>query len=225
MLFRSTLESNDLTAGELLLHKIDLLSHEWSEQTALFSERKQLRGLRWGLAREHRQCRRQLKSLQRRKAQAFVDLGLSASEDLQQLARTCATARGYEAEIASRKAEMVLACGTTCEVEAVVSELDGVTEEQLRQERERIAKQRKKTDEKIVELAQQRARIGEQLLSLGNDRRDAYLQLELSRVEAQLETATSRWRDLVCTAQLLDSIRRCYEQQRQPAALQEASVY
>ncbi len=221
----AAVESHDLSVGQLLLSKIDLLAQEWSEQTALFAERKQLRGLRWGLAREHRQCRRQLKLLQQRKARTFIDLGLSASEDLQQLAQTCATARGYEAEIASRKAEMVLACGTTCEFETVVSELDGVTEDQLRQERERIAKQRKKTGEKIVELAQQRARLGEQLLSLANDRRDAYLQLELSRVEARLETATSRWRDLVCTAQLLDSIRRCYEQQRQPAALQEASVY
>ena len=63
------------------------------------------------------------------------------------------------------------------------------------------------------------------MLTLASDRRDAYVQLELARTEERLKKAISRWHDLVCTSQLLESIRRCYEQQRQPAALQEASLY
>ena len=218
-------EQQGLSAGQLLLKKIDQLAVAWSEQQSLLAERKKLQGQRWGLARRVRRCRRQLVFLEEQRGESYEALGLSSADDLQEVADQCAAARKHEAEESTRKAEMVTACGTVCDVEDLLKELDGVTDDQLQRERERLGKQRKKTDEKMRELSEKRGRLGEQLLALGNDRRDAYLQLELSRVSARIATANSRWRDLVCTAQLLDSIRRAYEQQRQPAALQEASVY
>ena len=215
----------NLSMGWSLLARMDAIASAWEEQQQWIAKRKTLRGQRWGLARRQRRCLRYLSLLGAQQTQDYEDLGLPVDEDLEELAQRCAEARRYEADIASLESELIAACSETCEAEQLWKELDGVTEQQLNAERERLAKQRTKTDEKLRQLCEQRGRLGEQLLTLASDRRDAYVQLELARTEERLKKAISRWHDLVCTSQLLKSIRRCYEQQRQPAALQEASLY
>ena len=216
---------NNLSMGRSLLARMDAIAFAWEEQQQWIAKRKMLRGQRWGLARRLRRCLRYLSVLTEQQTQDYEDLDLSADEDLEELAQRCAEAREYKADIVTLESELIAACGETCEAEQLWKELDGVTEQQLDAERERLAKQRTKTDEKLRQLCEQRGRLGEQLLTLASDRRDAYVQLELARTEERLKKAISRWHDLVCTSQLLESIRRCYEQQRQPAALQEASLY
>jgi uncharacterized protein YhaN len=215
----------NLSMGWNLLARMDAIASAWEEQQQWIAKRKTLRGQRWGLARRQRRCLRYLSLLGAQQTQDYEDLGLPVDEDLEELAQRCAEAGRYEADIASLESELIAACSETCEAEQLWKELDGVTEQQLNGERERLAKQRTKTDEKLRQLCEQRGRLGEQLLTLASDRRDAYVQLELARTEERLKRAISRWHDLVCTSQLLESIRRCYEQQRQPAALQEASLY
>lgn len=215
----------NLSLGRGLLAKIDSLNAAWQEQQAWIAKRKLLRGQRWGLERRLRRCVRRLQVLDEQETQDYEALGLSVEEDLKEIAQRCAQANAYHATITSLTSELKTACDEICEVEALWKELDGVTEQQLDTERQRLVDRRIKNDEKLRDACERRGRLGEQLLTLANDRRDAYVQLELARTEQRLKKAISRWHDLVCTSQLLESIRRCYEQQRQPAALQEASIY
>ena len=215
----------NISNGRRLLVMMDALDTAWQSQQAFIAERKHLRGQRWGLERRIRRLSRRLRLLDEQQAQNYEEFGLSAGADLADISKRCAEVASYQATIASQEAQLVAACNGICDIEVLRKELDGVTSEQLDAERQRLEDQCSKNDEKIREISEQRGRLGEQLLALASDRRDAHVQLELARIRQRINQTISRWYDLACTSQLLESIRKCYEQQRQPAALQEASRY
>ena len=215
----------NLSVGHRLLAMMDALESAWQSQQILVADFRRLRGERWGLERRIRRCFRHLQRLDEQQSQDLEDLGLSADEDLEKIALRSAEASAHQATISNQHSRLVAACDGICDLETLQKELDGVTEEQLDAERLQLEKRCVANDEKLLEYTEQRGRLGEQLLNLASDRRDLKLQLELTRIRQRISQSISRWLDLACTSQLLDSIRRCYEQQRQPAALQEASLY
>ena len=215
----------NLSNGRRLLVMMDALDAAWQSQQAFMAERKHLRGQRWGLERRIRRLSRQLQLLDEQQARNYKKFGLSDGEDLADISRQCAEVASYQAIIELQESQLAAACDGICDIEVLWKELDGVTSDQLDAERQRLEDQCAKHDEKIREISEQRGRLGEQLLTLASDRRDAHVQLELARIRQRIKQSISRWHDLACTSQLLESIRRCYEHQRQPAALQEASLY
>jgi uncharacterized protein YhaN len=208
-----------------VLSKIDTLVGAWVENRQLRAERAELRRKSWQIARTQRGAARELAAFEKQRQGYLSGLGVSSGQDLQLLGQRYAEARRLEKESEQLEAELITATSGVCDRSRLDEELVGVSADKLERQRDRLSVKRDKADGKLKDCFERRGRLGEQLLSLGNDRRDAVLQLELARVEKRLFDAVSRWRDLALTTQLLDSIRRCYEQQRQPAALQEASLY
>jgi uncharacterized protein YhaN len=74
-------------------------------------------------------------------------------------------------------------------------------------------------------VIEQRGAVSEQLKILAGDRRLGLKQLELSSIEQRLREAVEQWQVLAITSTVLESVRRRYESDRQPATLQYASVY
>ena len=208
-----------------LLDKVDFLVDAWSAQRRLLRRRSTLRRKVGKNGQRLFRVARELSQLQKQRRDLFSVLGMTAADEPQELAERYAESQRHERECKQLDAEMNTATTGICDRAQLDEELAGVSAEQLERRRDRNAKKLEKMDLKLKDAFERRGRLGEQLLSLGNDRRDAMLKLELASIEKKLGDAVGRWKHLAVTTCLLESIRRCYEQQRQPAALQEASLY
>jgi uncharacterized protein YhaN len=72
---------------------------------------------------------------------------------------------------------------------------------------------------------EKRGQLAEQLRALAADRQLAEKHLALAEVEQKLREAIRRWHVLAVTCDVLERIRKTYEQDRQPETLCEASGY
>ena len=72
---------------------------------------------------------------------------------------------------------------------------------------------------------EKRGQLAEQLRLLAENRTPANKQLELAAVQKRLRDAVRQWQVLGVTAQVLETVRKRYEQTRQPECLQEASAH
>ncbi len=77
----------------------------------------------------------------------------------------------------------------------------------------------------LRERLEKRGQLAEQLRLLAENRTPATKQLELATVQKRLRDAVRQWQVLGVTAQVLEAIRKGYEQTRQPECLQEASAH
>ena len=208
-----------------LLEKVDTLLSAASEQRQLLAKRTAMRRKVRKLSRRYFDTNRQLAQLHKQHRDLLSSLDIDPTRDPQQLADRYAASQRLEQEAAGLDDAVHTAIAGVCDRKQLDEQLASASEEQLEQRRERSAVKLEKVNAKLADAYEQRGRLGEQLLSLGNDRRHSILKLELGAVEKKLIDAIARWKDLAVTTCLLESIRRCYEQQRQPAALQEASLY
>ncbi len=211
--------------GSSLLEKVDTLLAAASEQKQLLAKRNAMRRKGRKLSRRYFEANRELAQLHRERRDLLSSLGIDSASDPQSLADRYATSQRLEQEAAGLDAAIDTAVAGVCDRKQLDEELAAASAEQIEKRRERCATKLEKVNAKLTDAYEQRGRLGEQLLSLGNDRRHGILKLELASVEKKLTDAIVRWKDLAVTTCLLESIRRCYEQQRQPAALQEASLY
>ena len=81
------------------------------------------------------------------------------------------------------------------------------------------------TEAQLREQFEQRGRLGEQLKVLSHDQQPAEKQLALGMVEQRIRESIHTWQVRAVTSQVLESIRKTYEKERQPETLQEASGY
>jgi uncharacterized protein YhaN len=77
----------------------------------------------------------------------------------------------------------------------------------------------------LRERLEKRGQLAEQLRLLAENRTPATKQLELAAVQKRLRDAVRQWQVLGITAQALETVRKRYEQTRQPECLQEASAH
>jgi len=208
-----------------LLEKVDALLIAESEQRQLLAKRTAMRRKVRKISRRYFDTNRELAQLHKQRRDFLFNLGVNAAMDPQQLADRYAASQRLEQEAAGLDAAINTAVSGVCDREQLDEQLAVASAEQIEKRRERCAVKLEKVNAKLTDSYEQRGRLGEQLLSLGNDRRHGTLKLELGSVEKKLIDAIARWKDLAVITCLLESIRRCYEQQRQPAALQEASLY
>ena len=83
----------------------------------------------------------------------------------------------------------------------------------------------KAAEAQLRERFEQRGRLGEQIKVLAHDRQPAEKQLALGMVEQRIQESIRTWQIRALTSQVLESIRKTYEKERQPETLQEASGY
>ena len=79
--------------------------------------------------------------------------------------------------------------------------------------------------EKLAHLLERRGELGQQIKHLASQRQCQHKRLQLREVDAQLIKKSEQWRMLAATGLLLDNVRKCYESDRQPETLAEASGY
>ncbi|MEE2705584.1 MAG: hypothetical protein VX988_00935, partial [Planctomycetota bacterium] len=174
---------------------------------------------------EQHEIARAVGKMKTRRQAMLRDAAAEGVEDYRQRAQAYAQSQVLGQHSERLQAEIATALAGTCSEEELAEQLDGTTAEQLVRRWDKLAAKLEQLDSARTECLEMRGRIGEQLRGLAGDRRAAYKQMELSCVERRLQDAVGRWRQLAVTGLLLDSIRRRYETERQPATLHMASRY
>jgi uncharacterized protein YhaN len=94
----------------------------------------------------------------------------------------------------------------------------------LEARREQLQKRIESCTAQLRQRYESRGQLAEQLKGLAENRAPAVKRLELATVEKRLEESVRRWQVLALTHQVLETVRKSYEQTRQPETLQEAST-
>lgn len=112
-----------------------------------------------------------------------------------------------------------------CPEEEVRQQLDDRQTVSIEARREQLQKRLEGCTAQLKQRYENRGQLAEQVKGLAENRAPTVKRLDLAVVEKRLEDAISRWQVLALTHQALESVRKSYEQTRQPETLQEASGY
>jgi uncharacterized protein YhaN len=211
--------------NENVVDQADQLGRAWNEQQDWLERLGELKTEARQARSEQHELARGVQKLQTRRRAMLRDAGAETAEDYRQLAQAYAKSQVLEQHRERLDSEINTALGGACTHEELAEQLEGTSAEQLERRWDNLAAKLQELDNGRKECLEKRGRISEQLRALSTDRRAVYKQLELNCVEQQLQQAISRWRQLAVTGLLLDSIRRRFELERQPATLHIASQY
>jgi len=128
-----------------------------------------------------------------------------------------------ERETVQREIDATLA--GFCPEDEVRRQLEEAHGPSLEARREQLQKRSEALTAQLRQRYESRGQLAEQLKGLAENRAPAVKRLELATVEKRLEEAVRRWQVLALTHQVLENVRKSYEQTRQPETLQEASTY
>ncbi|MEE3218653.1 MAG: hypothetical protein VX257_00245, partial [Planctomycetota bacterium] len=221
LLQQSELEST----SDNVVDQVDQLCRMWGEQQDWLERLAELKAEARTASAEQHEIARAVGKMKTRRQAMLRDAAAEGVEDYRQRAQAYAQSQVLDQHSERLQAEIATALAGTCSEEELAEQLDGTTAEQLVRRWDKLAAKLEQLDSARTECLEMRGRIGEQLRGLAGDRRAAYKQMELSCVERRLQDAVGRWRQLAVTGLLLDSIRRRYETERQPATLHMASRY
>ena len=202
------------------------------EMVRRLEEQQSLLKRREGLLAEIRQLRR--KKIKHAKAIArwtrdrrelLHAAGVESEEQFHARAAELARVEGLKQQRQSIQREIDAAIAGHCDLETLRSYLEGPAEESLEARRHQVQERLSAAGTELRERFEQRGRLGEQIKVLANDRQPAEKQLALSMVEQRIRESIHTWQVRAVTSQVLESIRKTYEKERQPETLQEASGY
>ena len=112
-----------------------------------------------------------------------------------------------------------------CPEDEVRGHLDERQTLSIEARREQLQKRLEACTAQLKQRYENRGQLVEQVKGLAGNRAPTVKRLELASVEKRLEEAITRWQVLALTHQVLEDVRKTYEQTRQPETLQEASTY
>jgi DNA repair exonuclease SbcCD ATPase subunit len=194
-----------------------------------------------GAAEKRAVFQKQMRQLKR----AF-EASMQSTQQLKQKLRSAATAAGIEADEArldqleadlrhaeelekewtALSREMQLALETHDEAALILERLERIEEGgEPRDELERLRAEVRDVDAKIKELHQKSGRLSEQIQNVRSDRQVAEKQFEWSLIDARLSRRLEQARTTGVATQLLKTVHRKHEKDRQPETLREASGY
>jgi uncharacterized protein YhaN len=211
--------------SERLMDRVDQLTRAWTEQHQWTEQREEVLKQSHELRRQQLAISRDIIKLQNQRNEMLEEVEAESADEYRRMAKAYAESQKLKEELRQLQSEIRAALSDTCSEKELSGQLDGASAEQLERRWEKLTGRLDNVDQQLKEAYERRGRLSEQLRSLGEDRRAAHKQLELNCVQQQLGNATARWQELAVTSCLLESIRRRYEQERQPATLREASVY
>jgi len=121
--------------------------------------------------------------------------------------------------------EIATALGTQFSESEIAACLTSDSEQPLDARWEETSSRLDANQVKLKRLLEQRGELNVLLKNVSDDRRLADRQVELGMVEQQLREALDDWQVRAVTGHLLETLRKEYEEHRQPETLLEASQY
>ncbi|NIP87118.1 MAG: hypothetical protein GTO03_16765, partial [Planctomycetales bacterium] len=208
-----------------LTDQVQQLSRASAEQQEWIERRSTLLKESHQHRRQQLTILRQLHKWHHRRRQLLENAEAESADEFRELAGMYAESVTLKERRKRIKDQLGAAICGVCQPPELAEQMKGATAPQLERRWEKLAAKLEEVDQQLKEAFEKRGRLTEQLRSLADDRRGGQQRLELNCVRQQFREAVSRWRQLAVISCLLQSIRRRYEEERQPATLCEASQY
>jgi uncharacterized protein YhaN len=195
------------------------------EQEALASQRDGLLDRMRKLRRRYGRLRRQHRAGLRRRRALLREAGVSDEADLRRLAEATARHSALRERRMALDREIAGAIAGQCAEEEMRALLVNCPDGALERDWDELAGRLSECDRALRQGHERKGGLAPRLEMLATDRRPAQKQLELAMVDEQLQAGQRRWQVLAATGQLVETVRRMYERERQPETLREASGY
>lgn len=187
---------------------------------------------RRALGRQARELRRKrlrakmgIVRVQRRRRMLLDAAGARDEVEFRRRAADHARAGQFRSEREAVQREIEAAIAGYCPEEEIHRQLEPGQGGGAQERREQLQRRLESCTAQLKQRYEKRGQLAEQLKALADNRAPAAKRLELGTVQQRLDEALQRWQVLAVTHQILERVRRSYEQTRQPETLQEASGY
>ena len=218
-------ELNLSTAGVPLVERLDALEAALHTHQKLVGHRRELKREMRGLRKAYEEHRTSLRRWERKREKMLREAAVESEAELRDLVAQCVRRAELRRELATVETSIRTALGTQFEESTLAEALNDAEAETLESRWEELTARLEALESQRSAAYEQRGAIGEQLKAMSEDRSMQRRQLELGIVEQKLTDAVRKWQTLAVVELLLESIRREYEEHRQPETLREASRY
>jgi len=212
-------------SGKSPVEQVHALVERLREEEARSKQRK-------GLVRQARQMRpkrvrvrRGVVRMKRLRRLMLDRAGVADEVEFRRRAGDYARALELRGEREALEREIDATIAGFCPEEEVRRQLEEEQGPSLEARREQLQKRLEACTAQLKQRYESRGQLAEQVKGISENRSPVVKRLELATVEKRLEDAVGRWQVLAFTHQVLEKVRRSYEQTRQPETLQEASTY
>lgn len=207
------------------VEQLRAMAEQMAQQEARLKQRETLRQQGRQLRRQWTRLETGVKRLKSRRRSLLDRLGVKDEKEFHQRAARLAHAESLRSRREALQREIQAAIAGQCDEQAVAALLEGDGSANLEGRRQQLHSRREACEVQLRHRYEKRGQLNEQLRLLAENREPAKKQIELAAVEKRLDDALHRWKVLAVTGQILESVRKNYEQTRQPETLQEASQY
>ena len=172
--------------------------------------------------REQQQVARDAKRLQQKKQELVARYGVVDAQELKARAKKRRAAVKQQRDRDQAIRQLAGKLGTLANAKKLRQWIDaGTFERQLRS----WESEYDKLQQRINQLHERRGELNEQVRHVTAQRASTSTLSERGELESRLTQQLERWQVLAATSLMLDSVRKSYEADRQPATLAEASGY
>lgn len=211
--------------GGTSVERVRQLRDRLAQQNVLVVRRDELRDHAERLRRRQIRRARHMHMWRRRRAVVLRRLGVQDEAQLRRRLLEQEHRRALEAQRDVRSGEVAAALDGRVTEEDVRAWLEADVADRLESNWDEHATRLNECRQRLETVHEQRGRCLAQLESLAANRQPAHVRLEWEIAGEQLRLASRRWCTLRIAEGVLESVRKQYERDRQPATLQMASAY
>lgn len=212
-------------AGAPLGEQIRQLLAATREQEAKMAERAQIRRKWRALKKKDTRYARSMARLRRRRQNLLRQAGALSQEHFRRRYLDWEQTHAVRQEHDKLRREIATTLGMQFSESEISACLASDAQQPLDARWEETTGRLDANQVRLKRLLEQRGELNVQLKHLSDDRRLADRQIELGMVEQQLRDALDDWQVRAVTGHLLETLRKEYEEHRQPETLLEASQY
>jgi len=207
------------------MDQLHAMAEELGRQKVQLQRRGELAKRARHLRRKHGRLAVSIARIKHRRRILMDEVGAADGREFRRRATTFQQAQALrqERELLHREIESAIA-GQATEAE-VRKLLEEETAAGMEARRGQVQSRLAACEAQLRLRLEKRGQLAEQLRLLAENRTPAVKQLELATVHKRLREALHQWQVLGVTAQVLETVRKGYEENRQPECLQEASAY
>ena len=211
--------------GQSAVEQLRQLLEQLARQESKSRRLEELHHRARDLKRKEGQVVGRLRKLRRHHRTMLEETGADSEQQFRQRALQAARAKLLRRERETLDREITATLGNHTTHERLASLLTDGEVDRLEAHQTEASALLEANQKKLHNAIQERGAVGQEQQQLAEDRRLAEKQLELSVVDQRLADAFEAWQVRTITWMLLESIRKEYEQHRQPETLIEASGY